>query len=76
MLVIRNLIHDQAPPDPSKVQELKKQLGLTEEHFVVLTIGYVGWRKGSFVILNAVPQAISQDEFDKICFGRFGRIPR
>jgi len=62
VLVIRNLIHDQAPPDPSKVQELKKQLGLTEEHFVVLTIGYVGWRKGSFVILNAVQQAISQDE--------------
>ena len=62
VLVIRNLIHDHDPPDRSRVQQMKEQLGLTEEHFVVLTIGYVGWRKGSFVILNAVPQAISQDE--------------
>ncbi len=61
VLVIRNLLHDQAPPGPSEVQVVKEQLGLTEEHFVVLTIGYVGWRKGSFVILNAVPQATSQD---------------
>jgi len=61
VLVIRNLIHNQDPPKPSEVQQLKEQLGLTEEHFVVLTIGYVGWRKGSFVILDAVPQVASQD---------------
>jgi glycosyltransferase involved in cell wall biosynthesis len=62
VLVIRNLIHDQDPPDPSKVQQMKEQLGLTEEHFVVLTIGYVGWNKGNFVILNAIPQVVSQDQ--------------
>jgi glycosyltransferase involved in cell wall biosynthesis len=61
VLVVRNLIHDQDPPQPAEVQQLKEQLGLTEEHFVVITIGYVGWRKGSFVILNAVPQVASQD---------------
>lgn len=62
VLVIRNLIHDQDPPDPSKVQQMKEQLGLTEEHFVVLTVGYVGWNKGNFVILNTIPQVVSQDQ--------------
>ena len=61
VLVIRNLIHDQDLPQPAEVQQLKEKLGLTDEHFVVLTIGYLGWRKGSFVILNAVPQVASQD---------------
>jgi len=61
VLVIRNLIHDQEAPQPAEVQQLKEKLGLTEEHFVVLTIGYVGWRKGSYVILDAVPQVASQD---------------
>ncbi len=62
ILVMRNLIHDQDPPDPSDVQALREKLGLTKEHFVVLTIGYLGWRKGYFTILDAVPQVVSQDQ--------------
>jgi len=61
VLVARNLIHDQDPPQPAEVRQLREKLGLTEKHFVVLTIGYVGWRKGSFVILDAVPEVASQD---------------
>jgi glycosyltransferase involved in cell wall biosynthesis len=61
VLVIRNLVHDQDPPQPAEVERLKEKLGRTQDHFVVLTIGYVGWRKGSFAILYAVPQVLSQD---------------
>jgi len=60
--VIRNLLHDQKPPDPGKVEELRGNLGLSNDNFVVVSVGAVGWRKGTFEILRAIPQVVSEDD--------------
>jgi glycosyltransferase involved in cell wall biosynthesis len=60
--VLRNLVHRQEPPESAAVQRLREDLGLGPDNFVVLTIGYVGWRKGSFEILKAVPHVVSHDD--------------
>lgn len=60
--VMRNLVHNQKIPDSRAVQRLRDELGLGPKNFVVLTVGYVGWRKGSFEILKAVPSIVSEDD--------------
>jgi glycosyltransferase involved in cell wall biosynthesis len=66
--VLRNLVHRQDPPEPAAVQGLREELGLGAKNFVVLTVGYVGWRKGSFEILKAVPQIVSKDDSIRFVF--------
>lgn len=66
--VLRNLVHRQEPPEPAAVQRLREELGLGPEIFVVLTVGYVGWRKGSFEILKAVPQIVARDDSIRFVF--------
>ncbi|MBI4963119.1 MAG: glycosyltransferase family 4 protein [Desulfomonile tiedjei] len=60
--VIRNLLHDQEPPDASEVERLRGDLGLSKEDFVVVSVGAVGWRKGTFEILKAIPQIVSEED--------------
>jgi len=60
--VIRNLLHDQAPPDPAEVEELRANLGISKDNFVVVSVGAVGWRKGAFEILKAIPQVVSKED--------------
>jgi glycosyltransferase involved in cell wall biosynthesis len=60
--VVGNLVRRQEPPDASVIRAMRERLGLEREHFVVLTVGSVGWRKGSFEILKAVPQIVSEDD--------------
>src|SRR5208283_729549 len=60
--ILRNFIHAQNPPSAREIEEAKQSLGLTEDNFVVLTVGSVGKNKGSFEILKAVPKAISKDD--------------
>jgi glycosyltransferase involved in cell wall biosynthesis len=60
--IIKNLLHDQQPPAPEEVQSLRKQLQLSEDDFVVVSVGSVGWRKGTFEILKAAPQIIAQED--------------
>jgi len=51
--IVRNLIHRIDPPDPHTVQQLRNSLGLAKDDFVVLSVGAVGKRKGSFEIVRA-----------------------
>jgi glycosyltransferase involved in cell wall biosynthesis len=60
--VIRNLLHDQEPPDPAEVDRLRAKLGLSKDKFVVVSVGAVGWRKGTFEILKAVPRIVSEED--------------
>jgi hypothetical protein len=45
--VLRNFIHARNPPDTSEIEAARESLGLTKDHFVVLTVGSVGKNKGS-----------------------------
>jgi glycosyltransferase involved in cell wall biosynthesis len=60
--VLKNLLHDQEPPEPAKVEKVRQDLGLTGEDFVVVSVGSVGWRKGTFEILKAVPQIVAEED--------------
>ena len=51
--VIRNFIPDCSPPDAARVTALRQKLRIKPEEFVVSSIGRVGWRKGSFDIVEA-----------------------
>jgi len=66
--IIKNLIHRVAPPDPADVQRARAALGLEKGDFVVLEVGTVGRRKGTFEILKAVPKVVSQDEGIRFVF--------
>ncbi len=61
VLILRNLIHSVAPPLHDEVEFTRKSLHLMPDDFVVVTVGTVGWRKGSFEILKAVPQVVSKE---------------
>ena len=60
--IIRNLLHDQASCDAGEVEKLRGNLGLSKDNFVIVSVGAVGWRKGSFEILKAVPQIVSEED--------------
>ncbi len=60
--VIANLSHRQDPPDSSIIRAVRERLGSAKDQFVVLTVGSVGWRKGSFEILKAVPRIACEDD--------------
>jgi glycosyltransferase involved in cell wall biosynthesis len=66
--VIGNFVRRQDPPDSNSIQTMRKKFGLETDKFVVLTVGSVGWRKGSFEILKAVPQIVSEDDNARFVF--------
>lgn len=51
--VVRNFIPDRPQPEKALLDNLRKRLGITEQDFVISSIGRVGWRKGSFDIVTA-----------------------
>ena len=51
--VLRNMVHDTEPPGSEEMETVRQQLGLAPSDFLVLTVGSVGRRKGSFEILEA-----------------------
>jgi glycosyltransferase involved in cell wall biosynthesis len=59
--ILRNLIHDAPPPPYEDIEQLESALDLTPENFTVVTVGTVGWRKGSFEILKAVQKVVSAE---------------
>ena len=58
--VIRNFVPDQPQPGQALLEDLRKKLGITEQDFVISSIGRVGWRKGSFDIVFAVKTLIKE----------------
>jgi glycosyltransferase involved in cell wall biosynthesis len=59
---VRNFIIPPPLLEQDAVERTRKSLGLDKTHFVVLTVGSVGKRKGVFELLKAVPQVVSQDD--------------
>ncbi|MGC8659162.1 MAG: glycosyltransferase family 4 protein [Desulfomonilaceae bacterium] len=59
--VIRNFVPDCPRPNDTMVQELRTRLGIDSQEFVISSIGRVGWRKGSFDIVEAATELVSTD---------------
>jgi glycosyltransferase involved in cell wall biosynthesis len=66
--ILRNLIHKTTPPESEYIEQTRKKLDLSPDDFVVVTVGTVGWRKGSFDILKAVPLIASVEPSAKFVF--------
>lgn len=66
--VVRNLIHDREPPDPDLVQQTARAYDIKPEHFVVLIVGTVGVRKGSFEIVKALPRIVREESAVRFVF--------
>jgi glycosyltransferase involved in cell wall biosynthesis len=62
VIVLRNLVKDAPPPPDHEVIALRARLGLKPEHFVCVSVGTVGRRKGSFDIIHASEIALKQDD--------------
>jgi glycosyltransferase involved in cell wall biosynthesis len=56
--VLGNWIEMREAPDSTEVEQVKRDLGISKENFTVITVGFVGWRKGSYDILDAVPLVV------------------
>ncbi len=59
--VIRNLLHDPEPSTEEDRARARRDYGIPEDRFVVLTVGSVGHRKGSFDIMAAAPLVAAKD---------------
>lgn len=68
VLILRNLIHKADSPEHERVEQTRNKLNLSPDDFVVVTVGTVGWRKGSFDILKAVPLVTSAEPSTKFVF--------
>jgi len=60
--VARNFVHDEPQPERSLILQTREELGLRDSDFIVLFVGSVGWRKGVFDILKAVPLVAAEDQ--------------
>jgi len=66
--VINNLLRFAPPPETSSIERTRSDLKLFEKDFIVVSVGTVGWRKGTFEILKAVPLVVSQDDSVRFLF--------
>lgn len=66
--VMRNFIPPTDPPDPVEVERAREFLDLDAGDFVVVSVGTVGKRKGSFEILKAVPRVVGEDDSVRFVF--------
>mgnify|MGYP005840510789 CR=1 FL=1 len=66
--VVGNAIEDVPKPRVQDVESIKAQLGITDEHFVILTVGFVGRRKGALDTLCAVPELVRDNPGLKFVF--------
>ena len=65
---IANCLEDLQPPDSTLVQSIRPELGICDNNFLVLTVGFVGERKGYLDILDALPQVVKTAESVKFVF--------
>ncbi len=66
--VVGNAIEDAPKPDASAIDATKGELGLGPHDFVVLTVGFVGRRKGALNTLAAVPALVRHNPSIKFVF--------
>jgi glycosyltransferase involved in cell wall biosynthesis len=55
---IANCLEDSAPADSELAKKIKSKIGAGDDNFLVLTVGFVGARKGYLDILDAVPDLV------------------
>ncbi|MDQ7783361.1 MAG: glycosyltransferase family 4 protein [Desulfomonilaceae bacterium] len=60
--IVSNFIRGSSPPNRAEVQKTRRDLGLEDDDFLVLTTGAVGWRKGSFEIVRAASRVAAEDD--------------
>lgn len=65
---LANCLEDIEPPSPASVQRARAKLGVNDHELLVLTVGFVGWRKGHLDILDAVPEVIEANEAVRFVF--------
>jgi glycosyltransferase involved in cell wall biosynthesis len=65
---IANCLEDIQPPDSTLAQSLRQDLGIDINSFLVLTVGFVGSRKGYLDILDALPQVVETNDSVKFVF--------
>lgn len=58
--VFPNHIHHTEKPPPGAIEDARKRLEIEEDAFVILSVGAVGRRKGSFDILDSVPKVVDR----------------
>ena len=58
--VIRNFIPDCPKPSKKLLDDLREKLGISDDEFVISSIGRVGRRKGSFDIVKATTQMLQE----------------
>uniref|UniRef100_A0A7C4ASM7 Glycosyltransferase family 1 protein n=1 Tax=Desulfomonile tiedjei TaxID=2358 RepID=A0A7C4ASM7_9BACT len=66
--VIGNAIEDVPELDATRVEAIKASLGIAADDFVVLTVGFVGRRKGALDTLEAVPELVRHNPRVKFVF--------
>jgi glycosyltransferase involved in cell wall biosynthesis len=64
--VIRNFVPDCPSPGQERLALLRKDLAIRDDEFVISSIGRVGWRKGSFDIVEAAKQVVGECKDCKI----------
>lgn len=60
--VLANTLQNVREPSQKMIDDIRSKLELRPDNLVVLTVGFVGWRKGSYEILDAVPLVVSSFE--------------
>jgi len=66
--VVGNAIEDAPKPQAKDVESIKADLGIGSSDFVVLTVGFVGRRKGALETLKAVPELVRHKPTIKFVF--------
>lgn len=79
--VTSNFVGEKGSIEPSTIQAYRQKCGFGEDDVVVVFVGGLGWRKGCFDILDAIPKVIAQRPQVKFLFvggddypGEFDRI--
>ncbi len=59
--VLRNMAHDNISPSEEEARDLRDRWGIAQDDFLVVTVGSVGKRKGTFDILEAAADVAQRD---------------
>ena len=59
---LHNFLEDVETRVPHQCSSLRAQIGAGEDCLLVLTVGFVGWRKGHLDILDALPRIVEANE--------------
>ncbi|MGB9616467.1 MAG: glycosyltransferase family 4 protein [Desulfomonilaceae bacterium] len=55
-----NFLEDFKPTPAHQCEKIRYEFGIPDDHFLVLTVGFIGWRKGQLDILDAVPEIVNR----------------